>query len=188
MRCVIYGGACSLDGYIAGPRDEVDWLSWTEDVAAISNALWQRIDTVVMGRRTYEVAVRGGNRSYPGVANIVFSRTLSPPDWPEIEVVTEDAVSFMRRIKYEEGGDICVMGGGQLAGSLMAAGLIDEIGVNIQPIVLGRGIPLLRGLDRRISLELLEARVLTGGCVYALYRVVDDAASDGAVRQNHAVG
>ncbi len=78
MRLVTYGAACSLDGYIAGPGHEVDWLKWSEDVAALTNALWARIDTVLMGRRSYEVAVSSGLTAYPGVQNIVFSRSLRP--------------------------------------------------------------------------------------------------------------
>lgn len=178
MRSVIYGGACSLDGYIAGSHDEVDWLAWSDDVAEISKALWKRIDVVVMGRRTYEVAVRSGTRSYPGMRNLVFSRTLSQPDWPDVEIVSGDVVSFVRRLKDEPGAGICVMGGGQIAGTLVAAGLVDEVGVNIQPIILGSGIPFLMGVKERVSLELVESRVLTGGCVYALYRRRESRSAD----------
>ena len=171
MRSVIYGAACSLDGYIAGPNEEVDWLHWSDDVAQISNAVFSRIDTILMGRKTYEVAVRMGLRSYPGGVNYVFSRTLQQADAPEVTVVREDAVAFVRALKQAPGTDICVIGGGELARSLMNAGLLDEIGVNIQPVVLGSGIPLVPPGDARVALELTESRVLSGGCMYLLYRV-----------------
>jgi dihydrofolate reductase len=171
MRSVLYGAACSLDGYIAGPNEEVDWLHWSDDVAQISNAVFSRIDTILLGRKTYDVAVRMGVRSYPGGVNYVFSSTLQPADAPEVTVVRDDAVEFVRALKQAPGKDICVIGGGELARSLINAGLIDEIGVNIQPVVLGSGIPLLPPGGARVNLTLTESRVLSGGCVYALYRV-----------------
>jgi len=171
MRRTIYGAAVSLDAYIAGPNGEVDWLQWNDEVAEISKETWKRVDTVLLGRKTYEVAVRSGMRAYPGVRNIVFSRTLRPNSAMNVTIVSEDAVEFVHKLKQEPGADICVIGGGELARSLMDAGLIDEIGVNVQPVVLGSGIPLLPE-GRRDNLELIESRVLTGGGVYLLYRVV----------------
>jgi dihydrofolate reductase len=171
MRLVTYGAACSLDGYIAGPGHEVDWLKWSEDVAALTNALWARIDTVLMGRRTYEVAVSSGLTAYPGVQNIVFSRSLRAADWPDVTIVPDDPAAYVRNLKAEAGGEICVMGGGVIAKELLAADLIDEIGVNVQPVILGGGIPLLPAGGRRVELILKESRILKGGCVYALYRV-----------------
>jgi len=77
MRKVVFGGANSLDNYLARPDHWVDWLLWGEEVAAITAAFWPTIDTVVMGRKTYEVAAKNGQANgYPRVANIVFSRTL----------------------------------------------------------------------------------------------------------------
>ncbi len=77
----------------------------------------------------------------------------------------------MRNLKAEPGGEICVMGGGLIAKELIAADLIDEIGVNVQPVILGGGVPLLPPGGRRVQLILKESRVLEGGCVYALYKV-----------------
>jgi dihydrofolate reductase len=171
-RKVIYGAACSLDGYIVGPNGEVDWLHWSDDVAAISSAVFARIDTILMGRKTYEVAVKMGTRSYPGAANIVFSRTLSPADWPEVTVVSDDAADFVRALQQQPGKDICVMGGGELARSLLAAGLIDEIGANVHPVLLGSGAPLLPAGSGRTALRLRESRVLEHNCVYLMYDVV----------------
>ena len=170
-RKIVYGAAVSLDGYIAGPHDEVDWLQWTDDVAELSQATFARADTVLMGRRTYEVGVRAGMRSFPGMRNVVFSSTLDPADYPEVEIIADDAVTFVRALRADAGGDIIVMGGGELARPLLVAGLIDEIGVNVQPVVLGAGVPLLPEIGTRVALELIESRVLSGGCVYSMYRV-----------------
>ncbi|HJU64155.1 MAG TPA: dihydrofolate reductase family protein, partial [Gemmatimonadaceae bacterium] len=98
MRKVTYGAACSLDGYIARADHGVDWLHWSEQVQALSNEYWATIDTVIMGRRTYEVAVAIGTRAYPGVRNIVFSRTLEASAHPEVEVIDADATEYVRAL------------------------------------------------------------------------------------------
>ena len=171
-RKVVYGAAVSLDGYIAGPNGEVDWLNWSDDVAAISQATFEHADTVLMGRKTYEAGVRAGMREFPGQRNVVFSTTLDAAEYPEVEIVREGAAGFVRELKAAPGGDIILMGGGELARTLLAAGLVDEVGVNVQPIILGSGIPLLPELGTRVALELIESRVLSGGCVYCMYAVV----------------
>jgi dihydrofolate reductase len=172
MRSVLYGAACSLDGFIAGDNDEVEWLHWSDDVARISGEVWSTTDTVLMGRRTYEIAVQNGMDAYPGVQNIVFSRTLAlSKPIPDLTIVRDDAAGFVRDLKEQEGRGICVMGGGRLAGSLLAAGLIDEVGVNIHPVLLGTGIPLFPAGDYRAHLTLTDSRPIKRGCFYARYRV-----------------
>lgn len=168
-RVVTYGAAVSLDGFIAGPDHEVDWLTWSEDVAEITAAYWRTVDTVVMGRSTYLAAQRAGTTAYPNVANYVCSTTLRSPPSPAVTLVT-DAVGLIRRLTSESGGEICVMGGGVLARALLEANLIDRIGVNIQPILLGGGIPFLPAAFPPRSWEILETRTLTAGSVYALYQ------------------
>jgi dihydrofolate reductase len=171
MRTVLYGAACSLDGYIAGESDEVDWLAWSRDVERISREVWDATDVVLMGRRTYEVAVRGGIIAYPGVHNYVFSRTLQlEEDIPNLTIVRADAPAFVRELKQQPGKDICVMGGGKLARSLFAAQLIDEVGLNVHPILLGGGIAMFPPPGRRSSWQLSEARPLQGDCFYLRYR------------------
>lgn len=170
MRKVLFGVACSLDGFIARSDHGVDWLHWSNDVSAIVSEYWKTIDTVVMGRKTWEVAARSGTPSYPGVKNYVVSGTLR--DAPAgIEVVRDDPVEFVRRLKREEGAGICVMGGGQLGRALLDGGVIDTFGVNIHPVLLGSGIPLFPGAGIELPLELTECRRIAGGCVYLLYDV-----------------
>ena len=171
MRKVTYGAANSLDNYIARPDGGVDWLLWSKDVSAITAEFWKGIDTVLMGRKTYDVARAKGVPAYKGVKNYVFSRTLKPGRERRVEIVSEDAVEFVRRLKNEEGKGICLMGGGELASSLLEAGLVDEVGANVHPILLGSGVPLFRPLSRQIELELIECRVIAHGCVYLTYRV-----------------
>ncbi len=171
MRLVTFGVANSLDNFIAREDGAVDWLVWDDEVAAISREFWKTIDTVLMGRKTYEVAAASGSGAYPGVKNYVFSRTLKQPRTKKVGVISQDAVEFVRKLKSEPGKGICIIGGGDLARSLLQARLIDQIGVNIQPVLLGSGTPLFYEMRQQIDLELLESQVLKNGGVYLLYRV-----------------
>jgi len=175
MRKVIFGGANSLDNFIARKDDAVDWLLFSKDVEKIMKDMWENIDTVVMGRKTYEVAQRmggGGGGGYPGVKTYVFSRTIRKPNKKKLFFVNEDAAAYVRRLKEEkEGKDICVLGGGVLAKSLFEADVIDEIGFNIHPVLLGSGIPLFHEMSRQIDLELKECKQLSSGCVLLTYKI-----------------
>src|SRR4030095_16447346 len=143
MRKVTFGGATSLDNFFARKDDSVDWLMWNNEVTKLMTAFWKTIDTVIMGRRTYEVAVRmGGGPEHKGVKSYVFSRTLKEVPGKKFELISGDAVEFVRQLKQQPGKDICVMGGGLLAKSLFEAALIDEIGFNILPVLLRSGILL----------------------------------------------
>ena len=173
MRKVTFGGANSLDNFFARKDDSVDRLLWCKEVNQIMKDYWKNIDTIVMGRRTYEVATKngGGVGSGPGVKTYIFSRTIKKPSSKKLTFVAEDAADYVRRLKEEKGKDICVMGGGLLAKSLFEADLIDEIGFNIHPVLLGSGIPLFYEMSRQIDLELKECRQLSKGCVYVKYTV-----------------
>ena len=175
MRKVIFGGANSLDNYIARKDDAVDWLLWGPEAAEVMSTYWKRFDTIVMGRRTYEVALRMGHSgAYPGLKNYVFSRTMKPnprKKVKDLEIIPEDVVDFVRQLKSQEGKDICIMGGGLLAKSLFEADLIDEIGFNIHPVLLGSGIPLFHEMNHQIDLELIECRRFKNGCLMVSYRV-----------------
>jgi dihydrofolate reductase len=171
VRKITFGGANSLDNFLARPDHAVDWLLWGDEAAEVIKDYWATIDTVLMGRKTWEVAVKSGmGEGYPGVETYVFSRTLD--EVPEgVTLVRDDAAGFVRDLKQREGKDICVMGGGDFARTLFEAGLIDEIGFNIHPVLLGAGIPLFHPMSRQIDLELLECRPFANGCVYVTYRV-----------------
>lgn len=174
MRKVIFGAANSLDNYIARKDDAVDWLMWSKEANALTQEFWKTIDTVLMGRKTYEVALKmaqGDSGADSGVKTYVFSRTLQQNSTPALEIVAEDAAAFVRKLKKQPGKDICVMGGGEFAQTLFEANLIDEVGFNIHPVLLGQGIPLFHKMKRQIDLELLECKPFKNGCVYVSYRV-----------------
>lgn len=175
MRKIIFGVANSLDNFIARKDHGVDWLYFSDDVGKLMEAFWKNIDTILMGRKTYEASLRlggsGGGEWVPGVKSYIFSRTLKQADHKAVEIVSEDAAPFVRKLKDQPGKDICCMGGGELAKSLFEAGLIDEIGLNVHPVLLGSGVPLFLEMNRQVDLELLESRALQGGCVLLSYRV-----------------
>ena len=184
MRTVTYGGAVSLDGFLAADDGAIDWLHFSKDVQQVMQDYWKGIDTILMGRKTYEVAVTQGRVSPKGsrkgqgrakksiTRTYVFSHTLRSLDHPDAELVTGDAAEFVRDLKRRPGKAICLMGGGELAQSLLAADLVDQIGLNIHPILLGSGIPTFRDPAHRIHLTLTECRQLEGGCILACYRVL----------------
>lgn len=202
MRKVIYGGACSLDGFLTGPDGAMDWLHFSQDAQAIMGQTWATMDAMLFGRKTWEVAAggsqgeggadggrrrkggkrgeagkaasAGSRRGSSGPASYLFSRTITAaPDG--MTLVRDDAGGFVRQLKQAPGRDIIVMSGGNLARSLFDAGVIDEVGLNIHPVLLGAGTPTFLDPGRRIRLELLEARALDGGCVFVRYGVKRDA-------------
>jgi dihydrofolate reductase len=173
VRKVTFGGANSLDNYLARKDHAVDWLLWGDEAAAVMADFWKTIDTVLMGRKTYEVALRLTREKWPysGMRTYVFSQTLRDADDGIVRIVSGDACEFIRHLKSEKGKGICLMGGGELAKSLFEAGLIDEIGFNIHPVLLGSGIPLFHEMARQINLELLECKTFKNGCVFVRYHV-----------------
>jgi dihydrofolate reductase len=176
MRKVIYGGACSLDGFLAAADGSIDWLHWSDDVNKIMSDFWTTTDVLLMGRKTWEVAAANapsGSQSgaASGMKSYVFSRTLQRIDRPDVELVREDAGDFVRALKKKPGKNITVFGGGNFARSLFEADVIDEVGLNVHPVLLGAGTPTFLDASRRVKLELTECRQLHGGCVLLTYRV-----------------
>ncbi len=179
MRKVIFGGANSLDNYSARGDGTVDWLIMDAEAMELMKNMWDRFDTIIMGRKTWSAAManfseedlKKAEEMQGGMRSVVFSRTMKPGVQGSYEIVNTDPGEFVRDLKRQDGKDICVMGGGELARELFEAGVIDEVGFSIHPVLLGSGIPVFHRMSRQIDLELLECKPLNNGCVYVLYRV-----------------
>jgi dihydrofolate reductase len=186
MRKVKYWVANSLDDFIARKDGAVDWL-FMDDTDYGMREFFASIDTVLIGRKTYGFALgqsagqkkrksvskkrksKGASRF--GMRSYVFSRTMKDAPGEDVEIISENGAEFVRNLKKEAGKDIWLMGGGELAKSLLAENLVDEIGLNIHPVLLGSGIPLFPEIGKQIGLELLDCKAHKNGCVQVTYRV-----------------
>ncbi len=169
MRKVRYAVATSLDGYIAGPRGEADWIIMDPEIDF--SARFERFDTFLLGRRTFAMMGPAGQRGTPGMKTLVFSRTLRQQDYPGVTIVAEGAEEMVAALRAGPGKDIWLFGGGSLFRSLNQAGLVDTVEVAIMPVLLGGGIPLLPPPAGRTKLSLAAHRVYGTGIVLLEYAV-----------------
>ena len=169
-RRLRYQVAVSLDGFIAGPHGEHDWI--VMDPAIDFAALFREFDTAVMGRKTYQVATaQAGRGAMPGLEVVVFSRTLPAARHKGVRIVNDDPTEVVAELKSKPGRDIWLYGGGQLFRSLLDAGLVDTVEVAVVPVLLGSGVPLLPpGASTKLALA--DQKTLpTSGIVALAYSV-----------------
>ena len=169
MARIRYQVAMSLDGFIAGPKGEADWITMDPDIDF--KALFAQFDTFLMGRKTFEAAGAGGFTSGKSIRTCVFSRTLRPEDHPKVTIVREVSAATVADVRSQAKKDLWLFGGGSLFRSFLDAGLVDTVEVAVIPILLGDGIPLLPAPARRSRLRLTGHRVLGTGIVQLEYAV-----------------
>ena len=174
-RRVIVHIAASADGYIAGPGGELEWLTSRPAPKGFYgiNAFMKSVDTLLMGRETYEAGLRLGGTFDPKRRTYVFSHKEPPANVPRgVEFVSGDVSEFVARLRERPGKDIWLMGGGELIASFLDAGAIDEFVVSVVPVFIGDGIPLIARRPRHAPLELMSSESFEDGLVQLRYRVI----------------
>jgi dihydrofolate reductase len=158
VRRIRYQVAASLDGYIAGPNGEADWIVMDPDIDFA--AMFDQYDTFIMGRGTFEAMVgQQGSGATPGKQTLVISRTLRQQDYPDVTIIADEVEKTLTALKKKPGKDIWLFGGGSLFRSLLELRLVDTIEPAIIPVLLGGGIPLLPPPASQVKLKLTGHRV-----------------------------
>lgn len=171
MRKVIYFVAASVDGYIADRNGGIDWLfdDFDFDNDPVYQSLMQRVDTVVMGRKTYDVAMSFGEYPYQGMDGYVFSRANAGEFTDFVKFIDDKPDQFIKGLQAEKGKDVWFLGGAELAQEFLEKDLIDEFVIGQHPVALGGGVPLWpEGFDP-IELNLLNTVHYDNGLVMLHY-------------------
>jgi dihydrofolate reductase len=188
MRKIRYHVAMSLDGFIAGPHGEADWILSDPEVNFAE--LWAQFDTLLMGRLTYLAAMsRLGEAAFKGPKAVVVSRTLKPADHPGITIINELTAAQLQSLRTQpnthlgkanpknkgkknvQEKDIWLFGGGALVSTLLEMNQIDTVEVSIMPVLLGAGIPLVRPPAHQTKLKLSSQKIYRSGIVSLVYEV-----------------
>ena len=174
MRPVKYRVATSLDGFIAGPHGEIDWIR--TDPSLDPAATYAQFDTALLGRRTYELTQQPGAPAWPdGWKIYVMSTTLHGSTNPAMQIINRDVAGTVAQLRRGSGKAIWLFGGGALFASLLAARQVDALELAVMPVLLGRGIPLLQPGGASADLTLLSVQESRNGIVHLSYRVNDAA-------------
>jgi dihydrofolate reductase len=173
-RNVIVHIAASADGYIARPNGDLEWLTSRPAPKGFygMNTFMKSIDTMLLGRKTYEVSLRIGGKFDARSRSIVFSRQAPPADAPSgVEFVNSAIAPFVRDLREQPGKDIWLMGGGELIASFLDEHAIDEFVISVVPVFIGDGIPLIARRHRHVPLDLHSVERFDDGLVQLHYRV-----------------
>jgi dihydrofolate reductase len=181
MRKVIFQMLTTLDGFFEGPNREIDWHHMDEELNDFAIEFLNSVDVLLFGRVTYELMagywptpaattndpiVAGKMNSLP---KVVFSRTLERADWQNTRLVKGSVAEEVARLKGQPGKDLAIFGSSDLALTLIQHGLIDEYRIIVNPVVLGNGKPLFKGINNKLNLKLLKARTFGSGNVMLFY-------------------
>jgi dihydrofolate reductase len=182
MRKVIFQMMVTLDGFFEGPNREIDWHIVDEEFNAYANDLLNSVDVLLFGRVTYELMASywptsSATTDDPIIADkmnnlpkIVFSKTLEKAEWKNTRLVKGNIAEEVSKLKHQPGNDLAIFGSSDLALSLIPMDLIDEYRIIVNPVVLGSGKPLFKGINKRLNLKLLKTRTLGSGNVILYYQ------------------
>jgi dihydrofolate reductase len=171
-RKIIVYIATSADGYIARPDGDFSWLDRKPVKGDYGmTKFYRKVDTVIMGRKTYELGVKMGQAGYPKMQNYVFTRTPGKSPAANIEFVNDDVSTFAKRIRRTRGKHIWLVGGSEVIASFLDCQQVDEFIIHVIPLFIGEGIPLVQPKHRNVPLKLVKARRYSDGVVRLHYRV-----------------
>lgn len=178
MRKLIVSNMMSLDGFFEGPNKELDWHVVDDEFFAYAREMLNSVDMILFGRTTYELMAAYWPfarkdeiaEKMNTLPKIVFSRMLDRADWNNTRLVREDAPAEIRKVKNQPGKDVVILGSAALAASLLQAGLIDEYRVILNPVLLGRGKLLFKGVTKNLTLKLRESKRLNSGVAILYYQ------------------
>ena len=179
MKKVIWQMSVSLDGYVEGPDQQIDWHRVDDEFNAYAIDTLRATDVLIMGRRTYELMAAywpTAVDNHPVVTErmnatpkLVFSRTLQRVEWQHSRLATGSVAEELARLRHAPGDGLLWVGGSDLAASFLEQGLIDELRFIYTPILLGAGKTALDAIKRRVPLALLSTRRFASGCVVLSY-------------------
>ncbi len=167
MRKIILNCAVSLDGFIEGPKGEIDWCFLDQDYGMTD--FMNRIDAIFFGRKSYELVLRMDKNPYPDKIKYVFSNSLKSAEG-NTKIISEPVEETVKNITHEAGKDIWLFGGSILITSLLNAGFVDEIQLSVHPILLGKGMPLCGEIKKRIHFKLIDTKTYSTGLVQLIYQ------------------
>ena len=167
MRKLVLFTAASLDGFIATTNGEVSWLFSDQDYGY--TAFYKRVDTVIMGRKTYDTSLSFGDYPYSEKAGFVFSRSGIASPEKSVEVISRNIEGFVGGLKSRSGGTIWLVGGGEIIRLLLNARLIDQIILSLHPVMLGEGVPLSGALTDPVKMTLSGNKRFESGLVQLVY-------------------
>lgn len=181
MRKLIVSNMVTVDGYFAGPGDAIDWHNVDAEFNDYAIALLDSVDTLVFGRRTYEMMASywpapeamADDPEVAGkmnaLAKVVFSRTLDTLSWENARLVKGEIAAEMTAMKQEDGNDLVIFGSGTIVAQLAERGVIDEYRLIVNPIALGEGKSQFAGMGQRLPLQLLGSKAFRSGNVLLTY-------------------
>lgn len=185
MRKIIVSNYITIDGFFAGPNGELDWFVWDDEMAKFSIEQLKTMDAILLGRITYQLfadywPTPAAYKENPIIApamndlqKIVFSRTLDRAEWNNTMLVKGNIAEEISKLKHQPGKDMVIFGSGSIVSAFAKLGLIDVYRLIVNPVILGRGKPLFKGLDDRLKLKLLNAKAFNIGNVVLEYEPVE---------------